>query len=209
MRKSIRIRWTNCLHLSIIRIPYESEKVCSLIVWWIQTSDKVFYNLLMSFHMQKKTLRLTTGGGAAYNVTKSLIKEVWVGRGGKLFGELCVPLKKPLLRPWLFFLHSSNEIDNTHQANVLRILAFLSLSFGQKPALILPSDSGDCHFLVHSRLPFLEKRLIDGVLPIQPRFHANVNSFLSRQYTIDSMVFCSHLPNLVNAGWLWIISRRL
>ena len=102
--------------------------------------------------MQKKTLRLTTRGGTAYNVTKSLIKEVWVGRGGgKLFGELCVPLKKPLLRPWLFFLHSSNEIDNTHRANVLRILAFLSLSFGQKSALILPSDSGDCYFLVHSR----------------------------------------------------------
>ena len=128
--------------------------------------------------------------------------EVWGGGGGKLSGELCLPPKKPLLRPWIFFLHFSNEIDNTHQANILRILASLSLSFGQKSALILPSGSGDCHFLVHSRLPSLEKRLIDGVLPIQPRFHANVTSFLSRQYTIDSMVFCSHLPNLVNAGWL-------
>ena len=154
--------------------------------------------------MQKKTLRLTTRGGGDCLQRNQIFNQGSLGgaRGGKLFGELCVPLKKPLLRPWLFFLHSSNEIDNTHQANVLRILAFLSLSFGQKPALILPSDSGDCHFLVHSRLPFLEKRLIDGVLPIQPRFHANVNSFLSRQYTIDSMVFCSHLPNLVNAGWL-------
>ena len=86
----------------------------------------------MSFHMQKKTLRLTTrrggGGGAAYNVTKSLIKDVSFGGGGKLFGELCVPLKKPLLGPWLFFFHSSNEIDNTHRANVLRILA---ISFSQ------------------------------------------------------------------------------
>ena len=42
----------------------------------------------MSFHMQKNTLRLTTqlffwgGGGRA-----------------KRFGELCVPLKKPWLRP--------------------------------------------------------------------------------------------------------------
>ena len=155
----------------------------------------------MSSDMQKKTLRLTTRGEAAYNVTKSLIKEGFLW-GGKLFGELCVPLKKPLLRPWLFFFHSSNEIDNTHRANVLRILAFLSLSFGRKSALVLPSDSGDCPFLVHPRWSRLEKRLIDGVLPIQPRFHANVTSFLSRQYTIDSMVFCSQLPNLVNTGWL-------
>ena len=83
----------------------------------------------------------------AYNVTKSLIKEVFCGGGGeKLFGELCVPLKKPLLGPRLFFFHSSNEIDNTHRANVLRILAFLSRSFGKKSALVLPSDSGDCPF---------------------------------------------------------------
>ena len=38
------------------------SKVYSLIVWWIQTSDKVFYNLLMSFHMQKKRLGLQPGG---------------------------------------------------------------------------------------------------------------------------------------------------
>ena len=97
-------------------------------------------------YVEKKRLGLQPGGGgAAYNVTKSLIKEFFL-RGGKLFGELCVPLKKPLLGPWLFFFHSSNEIYNTHRTNVLRILAFLSRSFGQKSALVLPSNSGDCPF---------------------------------------------------------------
>ena len=59
----------------IVSFVIMDSKVYSLIVRWIQTSDKVFYNLLMSFHMQKKTLRLTTRGegGAAYNVTKPLI----------------------------------------------------------------------------------------------------------------------------------------
>ena len=97
--------------------------------------------------MQKKTLRLTTGGGggAAYNVTKSLIKEVFWG-GGETIWRIVRTSEKPLLGPWLFFFHSSNEIGNTHRANVLRILAFLSLSFGQKSALVLASDSGDCPF---------------------------------------------------------------
>ena len=100
----------------------------------------------MSFHMQKKTRRLTTGGGgAAYNVTKSLIKEVFWG-GGEAIWRIVRTSEKTLARPQAFFFHSSNEIGNTHRANVLRILAFLSLSFGQKSALVLPSDSGDCPF---------------------------------------------------------------
>ena len=38
----------------------------------------------------------------------------------------------------------------------------------------LPSDSRDCYSLVHCRRPHLEKRLIDGVLPMQPSFQANI-----------------------------------
>ena len=36
-------------------------------------------------------------------------------------------------------------------------------------------------------------------------YHQSI-SFLS-QDTIESMVNCLHLPNLVNAGWLWRITR--
>ena len=54
--------------------------------------------------MKKKTLRLTTGGGAAYNVTKSLIKEVWVGRGGEAIWRIVRTSEKTLATPLAFFL---------------------------------------------------------------------------------------------------------
>ena len=41
-------------------------------------------------------------------------------------------------------------------------------------ASFLSSDSRDCYSLVHCRRPRLEKRLIDGVLPMQPSFQANI-----------------------------------
>ena len=50
-------------------------------------------------------------------------------------------------------------------------------------ASFLPSDSCDCHSLVNCRWPRLEKRLIDGVLPMQPSFQANL------QCTIDQPRF--------------------
>ena len=29
------------------------------------------------------------------------------------------------------------------------------------------------------------------------------------KYTLESMVYCSHLPDLVSAGWLWRISQNI
>ena len=60
------------------------------------------------------------------------------------------------------FAHTPQKGDNIHQANVLRILHFFRS--------VLSSDSRERHFLVHSRRPRLEKRLVDGLLPKQPRF---------------------------------------
>ena len=51
-------------------------------------------------------------------------------------------------------------------------------------ASFLPSDSRDCYSLVHCRRPCLEKRLIDGVLPMQPSFQANI-----MQCTVDQPRF--------------------
>ena len=45
----------------------------------------------------------------------------------------------------------------------------------------LPSDSRDCYSLVHCRRPRLEKRLIDGVLPMQPSFQANIMQCIADQ----------------------------
>ena len=63
---------------------------------------------------------------------------------------------------FFFFAHTPQKGDNIHQANVLRILHFFRS--------VLSSDSRERHFLVHFRRPRLEKRLVDGLLPKQPRF---------------------------------------
>ena len=60
---------------------------------------EVSHKLLISFHMQKKQ-RLGLQRNQIFN--QGIFCGGGVGRGGaKLFGELCVPLKKSWLRPWL------------------------------------------------------------------------------------------------------------
>ena len=55
--------------------------------------------------------------------------------------------------------------------------------------------------------PRLETRLIDVLLPMQPRFQIMLYIidqplFQVNIITIESKVNCMHLPNLVNARWL-------
>ena len=78
----------------IIRIPFESEKLCSLLYNGSKHATlEVSYKLLISFHMQKKQ-RLGLQRNQIFN------QGIFWGRGSaKLFGELCVPLKKSWLRP--------------------------------------------------------------------------------------------------------------
>ena len=55
--------------------------------------------------MQKKTLRLTTRGEAAYNVTKSLIKEgFFLGGGGEAIWRIVRTSEKTLATSLAFFL---------------------------------------------------------------------------------------------------------
>ena len=61
---------------------------------------------------------------------------------------------------------------------------------------------------IQLRWPRLETRLIDGLLSIPPRFQVidqnrfPVNIPSNNIPLIESMVYCSPIPNLVNAGWL-------
>ena len=59
-------------------------------------------------------------------------------------------------------------------------------------ASFLPSARRDCHSLVHCRRPGLEKRLIDGLLPLQPSFQANMPC------TIDQPRFQVNVPVPLN-----------
>ena len=60
----------------------------------------------------------------------------------------------------------------------------------RNPASVLPSDTRERHlFFVNSRRLHLEKRLIDGLLPIQPRFQVNKPSnrwYIARIFQIWS-----------------------
>ena len=52
-------------------------------------------------------------------------------------------------------------------------LRFFPSGLVRRSASVLPPDSRERQlFLVHSRQPHLEKRLIDGLLTMQPRFQA-------------------------------------
>ena len=44
-----------------------------------------------------------------------------------------------------------------------------------------------------------------SLLPKQPRFISSIPStnLVLIKYTIESMVYCSHLPNMVSASWLF------
>ena len=50
----------------------------------------------------------------------------------------------------------------------------------------------DCYSLVHCRRPRLEKRLIDGLLPMQPSFQATM------QCTLDQPCFQVNIPVPLN-----------
>ena len=89
---------------------------------WTQTRGKVFYKLLMSFHMQKKLMGLKSN--QVFNQRRFFR---WGGGGGsKRFGELCVPLKKSWLRPCVLLKRIDfNERSDIHSACLQWVMLFL------------------------------------------------------------------------------------
>ena len=137
------------------------------------------------------------------------------------YEELSYPQKSENVRP-----RSSNSIEIATPSSgtsplasyneVLGILSFLPFSFSQKFSYFV-SDSREYHFfssLVNKQLGHRAwKRgwsmvFCPSSLVFNQIYHDPFTSFPIK-YTIESLVYCSHLPNLVSVGWFWRLSRRI
>ena len=138
--------------------------------------------------------------------------------------KMCDPVLVTLLKLRPHYSQSSRENATPPSGTsplasykeVLGILSFLPFSFSQKFSYFV-SDSREYHFfssLVNKQLGNRAwKRgwsmvFCPSSLVFNQIYHDPFTSFPIK-YTIESKVYCSHLPKLVSVGWFWRLSRRI
>ena len=138
-------------------------------------------------------------------------------------GSLAGDVMKRLRRRWVFEFRKYTKVA---------LFVFVSVSFINIHIhfFLISLSHWLSHFILRiQKLTKLPDRIIRGSEPLQVsltkitrlwfvfrREITLIESLLAMhaasfpiKYTIDSMVYCSHLPNLFSAGWLWRISRGI
>ena len=87
------------------------------------------------------------------------------------------------------------KVDNIHRAICFAYFCISSIQFEPEVQLFC------------LRIAFLVHFNPSSLVSIKIVYHRS--AYFRIKYTIESMVFYSHLPNMVSAGWLWRISREI